>query len=178
MAGQQPYRAFADQKELDDFVKGAKSQAERSAIRKLAKDLGFEDADEMREALGTLRQAQGGAQTPTTPGAQPTPASQGPSESARLQMALEVGAELNLPVALVRRLQGDSKEAMTADAQSLLAMMGSGASTTPRPPGIPPAPQTSQAQTFTVAQLQDAKFVRENADAIRRAKVEGRIVRS
>lgn len=190
-AAPQPYRAFADQKELDDFVKGAKTQAERSAIRKLAKDLGFEDADEMRDTLAALRQAQGGGK-PNTPEAQAQPAAPGTSPAAtapnggavdstgaRLQMALEVGVELGLPATLIARLQGNDKEAMKADAQSLLALFGgNGGTQQSRGPGIPPVPPSNQAVTFTRTQLRDAKFVRENADAIRKAQAEGRIVES
>lgn len=172
-AAVQPYRAFADQKELDDFVKGAKTQAERSAIRKMAKDLGFEDADEMREALGTLRQAQGagaGAQpnTPETPAA----ASNQPN---RLEMALAVGTELNLPIALVNRLQGNTPEEMKADANILLGLMSNGQA---RPPGIPPVPAGTTPVTFTATQLKDPAFVREHTAAIQQAAREGRIVRS
>ncbi len=176
-AAAQPYRAFADQQELDAFVKTAKGQAERAGIRKLAKDLGFEDVDEMREALGTLRQAQGGTQ-PAQPGADAPPSSQGPSESARLSMALTVGAKLNLPAALIGRLQGATPEEMEADAQVLLGLMSAGQASTPRPPGIPAVPAHGQPVTFTRTQLQDAKFVREHQEAIRQAYREGRIVNS
>lgn len=181
----QPFRAFANQKELDEFVKGSKSQAGRAALKKLATDLGFEDADEMREALQTLRQAQGGAQplTPTEPfdSAQGKPGAQAPTtqvdQASRLQMALTVGAKLNLPAALIGRLQGSTPDEMEADAQTLLALMGS---TTRQPPGpgIPPPPGGNPPVTFTRAQLQDAKFVREHAAEIQAAAREGRIVRS
>jgi hypothetical protein len=177
----QPYRTFADQKALDDFVKGAKSQAERAAVRKLAKDMGFEDADEMRESLAALRQAQGGGQ-PTTPDAGATAATPGPSPAsdmgARLQMAINVGAKLNLPAALLPRLQGATEAEMEADAQTLLGLMGSGASAAVPRPGIPPVPAGNQPVTFTRTQMQDPRFVRENAEAIRRAAAEGRIVKS
>lgn len=173
----QPYRAFASQAELDEFVKGAKSQAGRAEIRKLAKDLGFEDADEMRDALATLRRAQGGGQ-PNTPGAEPpTTTAQPSADVTRLQLALKVGAELNLPAALIGRLQGDTEEAMKADAESLQALMGSGTPAA-RGPGIPPVPAGNQPVTFTREQLGDAKFVRANADAIRQAAAQGRIVNS
>lgn len=174
---QEPYRAFASQDELDTFVKGAKSQAERSAVRKLAKDMGFEDADEMREALASLRQAQGGQQ-PAQPGAEsPAQTAQPNADATRLSMALKVGAELNLPAALISRLQGDSEEAMKADAEALIGLMGSGTPAS-RGPGIPPVPAGNQPVTFTRAQLGNAKFVRENADAIRQAAAQGRIVNS
>lgn len=178
---QQPYRVFADQAELDGFVKSAKSQAERAGVRKLAKDMGFEDADEMRETLQALRRAQGGNPDgqPATPGADAPPATAAPSpasnQGARLQMALEVGAKLNLPAALIARLQGDSVEAMEADAQTLLGLMGSN---TQRGPTIPPVPAGGQPVTYTRAQLQDPAFVRANMDAIRKAAAEGRIASS
>jgi hypothetical protein len=178
-AAEQPYRTFANQAELDGFVKSSKSQAERAALRKMAKDLGFEDVDEMRESLQTLRQAQGGG-AQAQPGATPeTPTSQATSQpdAARLQMALTVGAKLNLPAALIGRLQGTTEAEMEADATALLALMGSGA-TQPRTPGIPPVPPGNQPVTFTQTQLQDPKFVRANAEAIRKAHAEGRIVRS
>jgi len=175
-AAEQPYKAFANQAELDSFVKGAKTQAERAGVRKLAKDLGFEDVDEMRETLASLRQAQGGgAQAqPATPET-PTSTATSQPDAVRLQMALSVGAKLNLPVALVGRLQGGTEAEMEADAQALLALMGNGAA---RAPGIPPVPAGNQPVTFTQTQLQDPKFVRANAEAIRRASAEGRIVRS
>jgi hypothetical protein len=177
-AAAQPYRTFADQAELDSFVKSSKGQAERAAIRKLAKELGFEDADEMRESLQTLRQAQGGgaSASPTTPDTTTqatTPAGPSPTE-ARLTMALQVGAKLNLPAALIARLQGDTLEAMEADAQQLVGLMGTGA----RGPGIPPVPEGNRPVTITTAQLQDPKWVREHQAEIQLASREGRIVRS
>lgn len=173
----QPYRAFASQDELDGFVKSAKSQAERAAVRKLAKDMGFEDADEMRETLQGLRRAQGGEQ-PAQPGAEPpTQTAQPNADAARLQLALKVGAELNLPAALIGRLQGETEEAMKADAEALQALMGGGTPAS-RGPGIPPVPAGNQPVTFTRAQLGNAKFVRENAEAIRQAAAQGRIVNS
>lgn len=145
----------------------------------------------MRDSLAALRQAQGGGK-PNTPEAQAQPAAPGTSPAAtapnggavdstgaRLQMALEVGVELGLPATLIARLQGNDKEAMKADAQSLLALFGgNGGTQQSRGPGIPPVPPSNQAVTFTRTQLRDAKFVRENADAIRKAQAEGRIVES
>lgn len=89
-------------------------------------------------------------------------------------MALQVGAELNLPAALIARLQGDTLEAMKADAQNLLSLMGSGT----RGPGIPPVPGGNPPVTITTAQLQDPKWVREHQAEIQLASREGRIVRS
>ena len=178
-AAEQPYKAFANQAELDSFVKGAKTQAERAGVRKLAKDLGFEDVDEMRETLASLRQAQGGGAA-ASPGVAPeTPTSQATSQpdAARLQMALAVGTKLNLPAALIGRLQGGTEAEMEADATTLLGLMGGGA-TQQRVPGIPPVPAGNQPVTFTQTQLQDPKFVRANIEAIRKASAEGRIVRS
>lgn len=168
----QPFRAFATEKDLQDFVKRSKSQAERAAVRKLAADLGFEDADELRDALEPLRK------TPASePGAQAQqPAAQqpaGPSEADRLRMAINVGAKLNLPAALVNRLQGDTPEAMEADAQALVGLMQQ-----PSRAGIPGAPQTETRATFSRAQLSDPKFVREHQAEIMQASREGRIVDS
>lgn len=127
----------------------------------------------MRDALATLRQAQGaGAQAqPNTPET-PAPASTQPN---RLEMALAVGAELNLPVALINRLQGSTPEEMKADAQVLLGLMSNGQA---RAPGIPPVPAGTTPVTFTATQLKDPAFVREHAAAIQKAYAEGRIVRS
>ncbi len=88
-------------------------------------------------------------------------------------MAIQAGTKLNLPTALVLRLQGSTVAEMEADAQSLLGLM-----TAPRGPGIPNVPTQNQPVTFTKAQLQDAKFVREHKDEILRAGREGRIVDS
>jgi hypothetical protein len=66
---------------------------------------------------------------------------------------------------------------MKADAESLQALIGRGTPAA-RGPGIPPVPAGNQPVTFTAAQLGDAKFVRENANAIRQAATQGRIVRS
>lgn len=174
----QPYRAFATEADLTAFVQRSKNQAERSALRKLATDMGFEDADELKEALEPLRRGKGGTQT-AQPGTPVAPAQQGPTGSPqgaeRLKMALNVGKSKNLPIAIVELLQGDSEEAMTAHADQLMALFASGAN---RTPGIPGAPQQNQPVTFTRAQLQDAKFVREHANEIRAAAREGRIVNS
>lgn len=169
----QPYRAFATEKDLQDFVKRSKSQAERAAVRKLASDLGFEDADELRDALEPLRKTP--AKEPGTQGdaAQPAATPAGPSDADRLRMAINVGAKLNLPAALVGRLQGDTPEAMEADAQALVALMQA-----PARPGIPGAPQTEQRATFTRQQLSDPKFVREHQAEIMQASRDGRIVDS
>ena len=179
-----PFKEFATEDEFKSYVASEVSKTaakiKSSAARSLARDYGFEDADELREWLATQRQGQSKKQ-PGTPDADPTPASQGPSEVERLQMAIRVGGELGLPVTLLDRLRGDTEEAMKADAQLLLATMssGNGASTAlPRAPGIPPPPSGNQPVTFTTTQLKDAEFVRNNAAAIQQAAREGRIVRS
>lgn len=129
----------------------------------------------MREALGTLRQAQGASPAqPNTPET-PAPASTQANETARLQMALTVGTKLNLPVALIGRLQGATPEEMEADAQVLLGLMSNGQA---RTPGIPPVPAGNTPVTFTSTQLKDPEFVRNNVAAIQQAAREGRIVRS
>ncbi len=173
--GQQPepYRVFASQEELDTFVVKSKKQAERAAIRKLAKDYGFEDVDELREAMEVLRRGQ--RPSAQEEGQEQQPAQQGPSESEILQLKLQVAAAKNLPVALVARLQGSTKEELEADADALLGLVSQPSA--PRP-GIPPAPQGGQPVTFTSQQLSDPAFVRQHREAIQQAAREGRLVRS
>lgn len=164
----QPFATFDTEKSFMTRV----NRDARKQMNEFAKEQGFSDWAHLSETLNTLRQGAGGQQ-PAQPPAQPTP--QGPSEADRLRMALTVGAKLNLPAALVGRLQGTTAEEMEADAQALVSLMGQGQQ---RAPGIPPAPSNGQPVTFTVAQLQDPKFVREHEAEIRRAHAEGRIVRS
>lgn len=179
----QPFRTFASQEDLDKFVAKSKRQAERKALNDQAKALGYEDWEEMSEALQPLRRA-GSAASGDAPATTPTPGPEGttaaaptaaaqPDEASRLRMALQVGTKLNLPTALVGRLMGATAEEMEADAQALLGLM-----TTPRGPGIPPAVQQGQPVTFTRKQLQDPAFVREHIKEIQQASREGRIVDS
>lgn len=175
----QPFRTFKDQAELDAFMAKSKRQAERKALNAQAKELGYEDWEEMREALQPLRRAQtpdptklGNAQE-SQDSAPATPAAQSAADEAkRLRMALSVASELGLPATLIPRLQGETPEEMAKDAQQLLGLFQQPA----KGPGIPAAPKTNQVVTFTRTQLQDAKFVRANKDAIMLAAREGRIV--
>lgn len=174
-AGQskQAFRTFASQDELDDFVSDRARRAERSALNREAKELGFANWQELSTKLGAQRQGAEGK-----PNQQPDkqqPAQTGPSEVERLRMALNVGQKLNLPAALVGRLQGTTLEEMEADAQALMGLFTAGQA---RAPGILPAPQTNQPATFTRQQLQDPEFVRKNKDAILEASRQGRIVNS
>lgn len=180
----QPFKSFATEKELKTFVADevtrTAAKLKSTAVRQLAKDYGFEDADELREWLGVQRQTppgQGQNRLPATPDVT-TPANAPAAASwdaARLHMALQVGAELNLPAALIARLHGDTLEAMKADAQTLVALMGTG---TQRGPGIPPVPEGGQPVTITQTQLSDPKWVRKHEKEILQASAEGRIVRS
>ncbi|MFN8493127.1 MAG: hypothetical protein U0350_36325 [Caldilineaceae bacterium] len=176
-----PFRVFNSQAELDEFMTKSKRQAERRALNAKAKELGFEDWEDAQEAMAALRQpvtpkqdVPGNAQevpeaTPAT-----TSTQTGSSEAQRLKMALSVASDLNLPTALVARLQGDTPDEMKADGERLLALFQQPV----RGPGIPSAPKQNQAVTFTRAQLQNPEFVRQNKDAILQASREGRIVDS
>lgn len=153
-----------------DSAESFNKRLERDAKKRMnqqAQALGFDSWEQM-ESVFSRRQGDGAQE--------PQAAPQRNDDSERLQMAMEVGAELNLPVALLPRLRGDTVEAMKADAEQLLALMQP--QQTPAGPGIRNAPQSEQRATFTRAQLTNPQFVRENADAIRQAAREGRIVDS
>lgn len=175
---QQPFRSFASQDELNTFMQDRVKRAETSALTTAAKAAGYESWEKMQEQVSAIRKALG------QPGAEQSQAAasggqqQAPDPTLqRLQLALQVGQQKNLPAALINRLQGATLEEMQADADALLALMG-GQQQTQRPPGpgIPNAPGDQQQVTFTRAQIQNPEFVRKNADAIRRAAAEGRIV--
>lgn len=159
---QGPFATFPD---ADSFNR----RMEREATKRLneqAKGLGFDSWDAMQSQVSAARQAfnpQQGSSQPDNTGAQAQPS----NEAARLQMALQVGKEKNLPIAIAERLQGDSVEAMQADADALLAMMQP---STPTGPSVPPV-NTNQGQqpAFTSAQMDDPEFVRKNAAAIMQA---------
>ena len=142
-----------------------------------AKEAGFDDWEHMQESVAATRQPPATTPTPgpegTVAAAPNQPAAAQPDEASRLRMALQVGTKLNLPTALVGRLQGATAEEMEADAQALLGLM-----TAPRGPGIPPAVQQGQPVTFTKTQLQNPAFVREHQAEIMQAAREGRIVDS
>lgn len=170
--GKQFFRTFASQDELDDFVSDRARRAERSALNREAKELGFANWQELSTKLGATRQGTEGK--PNQP-PDKQPAQQGPSEVEKLRMALSVGQELGLPAALISRLQGSTLDEMKADAQALMGLFAGGQA---QRPGILPAPQSSQPATFTRQQLQDPEFVRKNAQAIMEAHRQGRIVSS
>lgn len=173
---QAPAQPFAVFDTADAFNKRLDRES-RKLLNKQAKALGFEDWQDMQESVAATRQPPATTPTPGPEGTvaaapnQPTAAQ--PDEASRLRMALQVGTKLNLPTALVGRLQGATAEEMEADAQALLGLM-----TTPRGPGIPPAVQQGQPVTFTRKQLQDPAYVREHQAEIMQAAREGRIVDS
>lgn len=175
----QPYATFPDAKTFETRMQ----REARKLMNQRAREAGYEDWDDMQAALPPDKG--GGAGTQTAGGKQPgkDKGADGSIEADRLRMALTVGAKLNLPAALVSRLQGSTPEEMEADAQALLGLMtpqgGQGQQGGQRQPGIPLVQNNqNQPTTFTRAQLRDAEFVRKNADAIRQAHREGRIVNS
>ncbi len=167
-----PFASFPD---AQTFNKRMEREA-RKRQNQAAQELGFDDWQHMQTDLAAQRQAATpDPETPPTPDApqQPVSPPSQPDEAKRLRMALSVAQELNLPAALIGRLQGETVEAMTADAQSLVALMQQSQG---RTPGIPSAPQGGQPVTFSRAQMSDPAFVRQHADEIQRAAREGRIV--
>lgn len=179
-AGQEPQapaQPFAVFDTADAFNKRLDRES-RKLLNKQAKALGFEDWQDMQESVAATRQPPAETPTPgpaegTTAAAPNQPTAAQPDEASRLRMALQVGTKLNLPTALVGRLQGATAEEMEADAQALLGLM-----TAPRGPGIPHAPTQGQPVTFTKTQLQNPAFVREHQAEIMQAAREGRIVDS
>lgn len=178
---QQPFRTFANQNELDEFVQERVARAKRSALNDQAKTLGYKSWTHMRAMLQVVAEDEAGeagdgnnadAGAQAEPGQQQQPSGQ----SDTLALKLAVAAEKNLPASLVQRLVGNTREQIEADADQLLQLVQAGP--VPRGPGIPPAPQANQPVTFTRQQLSDPKFVREHVDEIRQAAAEGRIVRS
>lgn len=171
-----PFATFPD---ADSFNRRMQREADKR-MNEAVKAAGFDSWEQMNERLTAIQNA---VNPQTQTGAVNSDRGQsGSGDGPNLQMALQVAQEKNLPVALISRLQGGTKEEMAADADALLALVGASASSPPSPPagpGIPNAPTgDSQAVTFTRAQLQDPAFVRENAAAIRQAASDGRIVDS
>jgi hypothetical protein len=168
----EPFAVFPD---AASFEKRLNRDA-RKQMNKHAKDLGYDDWQHMSDELTAQRQA-------ATPAPEPTPAADAPkqpetapsgvSEAQRLRMALSVGEEFTLPVALIELLKGETVEAMTAHAQRLVAIVQQSQG---RQPGIPAVPQGGKPVTFSRAQLSDAAFVRDHQADILRAAKEGRIV--
>lgn len=153
----QPFAIFPDSTSFNARL----DREVRKNNEKLAKDLGYESFDAMKSVIPQRQQAQ-------------------PAQSAqpdnRLQTALAVAVEMNLPSNLVNRLQGNTPEEMKADAESLMKLLG-GAQQQPAKPTIPNAPTGSgQPATFTRAQMSNPVFVRENQAAIMQAAREGRIL--
>jgi hypothetical protein len=181
----EPYKTFASQQELEGFIEGRANRAKRSGVRELAREFGFEDVDDFRDAIRAIRgpngsgAPDGGQQTGHTASQQPGPAA-GPD----LAMAIQVTADLGLPAAIALRLRGSNKEEMTADAQSLAALMGAGGSAAqtaplaqPRAPGIPSVPTGGQQQTISRSWMAaNPKWVRDNREIVEAASREGRIV--
>lgn len=174
---QQPFIAFPDAKAFEKRM----AREARRQMNAQAREAGFEDWDDMMAELGTKTAGSGTPTAGRQPGRQQSPETS--NEADRLRMALGVGAKLNLPTALVARLQGSTPEEMEADAQALLTIMGQAQGGQQqqgqqRQPGIPGVQNNQQPTTFTRAQLQDPEFVRKNKDAILKAAREGRIVAS
>lgn len=167
-AGEQPeeQEPFATFDTAESFNKRLERDAKKR-MNKQAQELGFDSWEQMQTVFSARRQGDG---------EQPQAAPAADNRAERLQMALQVGQELNLPVALINRLQGDDIEAMRADAETLQGLFQP--QQQQAGPGIPPAPQSEQRATFTRAQLQNPQFVRENKEAIMQAAREGRIVDS
>ena len=182
----EPFRTFATQQELEGFIEGRANRAKRSGVRELAREFGFEDVDDFRDAIRAIRGPNGSG---APDGGQHQPghtASQqpGPAAGPDLAMAIQVAADLGLPAALALRLRGSNKEEMVTDAQSLLALMaanGSAAQTVPsaqpRAPGIPSVPSGGQQQTISRSWMAaNPKWVRDNREIVEAASREGRIV--
>lgn len=183
----EPYRVFNTEADVTQFVQGRVVQAKRAAVREFAKEFGYEDPEDLKDAIRAIRDANGGAAqggSQSQPGEAPAP-SQGPNEGQRLTMAVGVATKLGLPAALIPRLQGSTVEEMEADAQALTALLGAGngaaapTAPPPRAPGIPPAPGNTQPVTLTRSWLQaNPKWVRDNRQVVERAYKEGRVVES
>jgi len=170
-AAEQPFATFPDAKSFNAKV----GREARKLMNQQAKEAGFDDWEHMQESVAATRQPPAATPTPGPEGtAAATPAAPAqPDEASRLRMALQIGTELNVPTALVARLQGATADEMRADATALLGLM-----TAPRGPGIPPAVQQGHPVTFTRKQIQDPAYVREHQAEILQAAREGRIVDS
>lgn len=156
-----PFAIFPDA----DAFNARMDREARSRMNKTAKDAGFESWDAMTQRYDALRQALGDDAGKVTPD-QPT--NEGPDEAARLRMAVSVAQEVNLPVALIGRLQGGTADEMKADAESLMALVGaSSAGVAVATPGVPAAPQGDGLPTVTAEQRRDPKWIRENESTVR-----------
>lgn len=167
--GQQPQQSnqqpepFAVFENADAFNKRMAREA-RKLMDKNARDLGFDGWEQMQNVFGQ-RQPSTPADAGTQPGA--VQATQGANEAQRLRMAIQVGAELNVPPALISRLQGDTLEEMQQDARNLMLLMPAGPAPARAGPGIPPVQSGNQGQVgFTEQQLSNPDFVRKNTAQI------------
>ena len=154
----QPFAIFPDSTSFNARL----DREVRKTQEKFAKDLGYDSFDAMKSVIPQRQQ--------------PTQPAQSAQPDNRLQTALSVAVEMNLPSNLVGRLQGNTPEEMKADAESLIKLLG-GAQQQPAKPTIPSAPTGSgQPVTFTRAQMRNPAFVGENQAAIMQAAREGRIL--
>lgn len=85
-----------------------------------------------------------------------------------------VAAEAGLPAELMPYIQGTTAEEMAASAKFLATRL---AASTPVAPNIDATTKTDTLPTFTLSQLMDAKFFRDNEAAIMQAQRDGRIVK-
>lgn len=187
-AAGEPYRVFATQAELDTFMVDRANRAKKAGIKELAKELGFEDVDDFRDAIRSIRGPNGGAAS----GSQNQPGGQSPQQApaghsgADLGVKLKVAAKMGLPADLVYRLVGETEEELEADAQSLLTRLNgqnggaaTTAPTTPKGPGIPPTTPNNPPVTLTRSFLAaNPAWVRANRAQVEAAAREGRIVDS
>ena len=130
-------------------------------------------AKEAEKALADLQKAQGDAETArlaeekkwqdlAAKYKEDLAKVQGQVESERVaRLRLEIGTKTGLPLELANLLTGKDEAEMTVHAQTLLPLIK------PATPGVPPAPNRQPVESaFTVEQLNDPKFVRENAAKI------------
>lgn len=171
--GNQQSEPFAIFENADAFNKRMAREAKKQ-MNAAASALGFESWEQMQGVFRPNQTGDGGQQQ--QPGIT-TNAQGAGNEAERLRMALSIAQKMNIPAALIGRLQGDTPEDMEADAAALMALVSGQTPATPTQ-RIPSAPNQERAVTFTRTQLQDAAFVRANTEAIRAAAREGRIVNS
>lgn len=161
-AANQPFAIFPDSASF-------KARVDREARQlqdKTAKELGYDSFEAMKTTLQAARPIKKEEDQPVQS-----------NEADRFRLMLQVGAEINLPAALISRLQGNTADELKADAERLQALFQSNQQQQQQPKqGIPNAPQgNSQPVTFTKEQLTNAAFVRENQVAIMAAARDGRI---
>jgi hypothetical protein len=101
----------------------------------------------------------------------------GETQSLRAKlMRAEVALELGLPASIAKRLQGDTPEALKADAEELLATMAPKATA---PKSVRPVeslqPGSGKSDAGGPAQLSKADLRGMSSDAIEKARVDGRL---